>query len=71
MHQDGPSVSAKTSGRAVAYFPDILTLTSHTNDRKAPPDQAPKPRSDQLTMTPSSSASLAVNKGSQQAATAT
>lgn len=36
MHQDGPSVSAKTSGRAVAYFQDVLTLTSHTTRNKTP-----------------------------------
>jgi len=34
MHQDGPSVSAKTCGRAVAYFQDVLTLTPHTTDNK-------------------------------------
>jgi len=43
MHQDGPSVSAKTCGRAVAYLQDILTLTSHTTNSKTPTDHAPEP----------------------------
>ena len=34
MHQDGPSVSAKTRGRAVAYPQDVLTLASHTTADK-------------------------------------
>ena len=38
MHQDGPSASAKTSGRAVAYFQDVLTLTSHTTQQQDPTD---------------------------------
>src|SRR5215204_1373118 len=40
MHQDGPSVSAKTPGRAVAYLlllQDLLTLASHTNADKNRP----------------------------------
>lgn len=61
MHQDGPSVSTKTFGRAVAYFQDVLTLTSHTNSSKTPAEQTQLPQQDQPTMTRSSSGSLAVN----------
>ena len=43
MHQDGPPVSAKTCGRAVAYLQDILTLTSHTTEGKTPTDHTLKP----------------------------
>lgn len=57
MHQDGPSASSKTSGRAVAYPQDVLTLTSHTNDRKTPNPYDPEPPADQPTMTRSSSGS--------------
>jgi NAD(P)-dependent dehydrogenase (short-subunit alcohol dehydrogenase family) len=32
MHQDGPSVSAKTGWRAVALPQDVLTMASHTTD---------------------------------------
>ncbi|MDQ1532082.1 MAG: hypothetical protein QOE37_2189, partial [Microbacteriaceae bacterium] len=61
MHQDGPSASAKTGGRAVAYLQDVLTLASHTTADK---DQPPPPRPghhDQSTMTRSSSRKLAPN----------
>lgn len=37
MHQDGPSVSVRTGGRAVAYYRDILTLASHTTAGKDEP----------------------------------
>ncbi|HEV8176527.1 MAG TPA: hypothetical protein VGP44_02450, partial [Gemmatimonadales bacterium] len=38
MHQDGPSVSAKTRGRAVAFYPSVvLTLASHTTTNKSRP----------------------------------
>ena len=47
MHQDGPSASSKTSGRAVAHPQDILTLTSHTNDRKTPNRYRPNHRLNQ------------------------
>ena len=40
MHQDGPSVSAKTRGRAVAHPPDVVTLASHTTAGKDQPSPA-------------------------------
>src|SRR6476661_2829224 len=44
MHQDGPSASAKTGGRAVAYLPDVLTLASHTTaDKDQPPPLPTRP----------------------------
>ena len=40
MHQDGPSVSARTCRRAVDYLrTSSLTLTSHTTNSKTPTDR--------------------------------
>ncbi|MCA1681816.1 MAG: hypothetical protein LC700_01425, partial [Actinobacteria bacterium] len=61
MHQDGPSVSAKTCGRAVAYLQDVLTLASHTTADKGELAPLPTRHHDQSTVTRSSSLSLAVN----------
>jgi len=47
--------------QAVAYFQDILTLASHTTNRKTPREQTRDHQHDQLTMAPSSSPSAAVN----------
>ena len=43
LHQDGPSVSAKTCGRAVALPQDVLTLASHTTDRNTRPQRPQDP----------------------------
>ncbi len=61
MHQDGPSASAKTAGRAVAYNHDVPTLASHTTTDKDEPSPHPTRHHDQLTVTRSSSRRLAVN----------
>ena len=45
MHQDGPSVSVRTGGRAVAYYRDILTLASHTTAGK---DEPTRPSDERL-----------------------
>jgi len=55
VHQD------MRKGRRLPH--DVLTLTSHTTDDKAPTDQAPEPPEGSATMTRSSSGSLAVNTG--------
>ena len=62
MHQDGPSVSAKTRGRAVAYPPDVVTLASHRTACKDQPHPSPARNHDQPTVTQPSSRRLAVNK---------
>ena len=67
MHQDGPSVSAKTRGRAVAYPPDVVTLASHTTARKDQPTSSPAHHHDQPTVTRPSSRRLAVNNLMQKA----
>jgi hypothetical protein len=61
MHQDGPSVSAKTPGRAVAYPLDVITLASHTtaDKRRTPP--LPGHHHDQTAASRSSSRKLAIN----------
>ena len=61
MHQDGPSVSAKTPGRAVAYPPDVITLASHTtaDKRRTPP--LPRHHQDHTAASRSSSRKLAIN----------
>ena len=61
MHQDGPSVSAKTRGRAVAYPPDVVTLASHTTAGNDQPTPNPARHHDQPTMTRPSSRRLAIN----------
>ena len=61
MHQDGPSVSAKTRGRAVAYPPDVVTLASHRTAGNDQPTPNPARHHDQPTMTRPSSRRLAVN----------
>jgi len=61
MHQDGPSVSTKTCGRAVAYTHDVLTLASHTSTGKDQPAPDPAHHHDQPAVTPPSSRSLADN----------
>ena len=61
MHQDGPSVSAKTPGRAVAYPLDVITLASHTtaDKRRTPP--LPGHHQDHTAASRSSSRKLAIN----------
>ena len=61
MHQDGPSVSAKTRGRAVAYPPDVLTLASHTTADKRRTSPLPGHHQDHTAVSRSSSRKLAVN----------
>jgi hypothetical protein len=61
MHQDGPSESAKTRGRAVAYPPDVVTLASHTTAGKDQPTPSPARHHDQPTVTRPSSRRLAAD----------
>ena len=58
---DGPSVSAKTCGRAVALPQDFLTMASHTTDGNTRPTTPPNGQRRQLTMARPSSAWRAVN----------
>jgi hypothetical protein len=68
MHQDGPSVSAKTRGRAVAYPPDVVTLASHTTAGKDQPTSNPARHHDQPTVTRPSSRRLAADMLTKNAA---
>jgi NADPH:quinone reductase-like Zn-dependent oxidoreductase len=63
MHQDGPSVSAKTRGRAVAYLKDILTLASHTITGKGQTPVLTTRHHDQPSVTRPSSRRLAPDTG--------
>ena len=61
MHQDGPSVSAKTPGRAVAYPLDVITLASHTTADKRRTSPLPGHHHDHTAASRSSSRKLAIN----------
>ena len=63
MHQDGPSVSAKTPGRAVAYPLDVITLASHTTADKRRTSPLPGHHHDHTAASRSSSRKLAINRG--------
>ena len=61
MHQDGPSVSAKTPGRAVAYPLDVITLASHTTADKRRTSPLPGHHHDHTAASRCSSRKLALN----------
>jgi hypothetical protein len=66
MHQDGPSVSAKTPGRAVAYPLDVITLASHTTADKRRTSPLPGHHQDHTAASRSSSRKLAINTRDEQ-----